>query len=206
MINFFFRYSIYNFIASACKSLFPKDTSLGLQDHNLQALKRGHFCKNGAVGLSHILTVGRRPNWNYQVYWVNIAPNHFPLKSEICKKSRFTQNQFLLQLRGASRQKDSTELQQAYSMCCSGELLVSDYWTSFCCRDNSFGSAAGRFYSNLLSLTLINALQLSFTRPMGFFNAYQLYLLLALSAQWFQNILWTPLNQTWNSDIHVRKL
>lgn len=145
---------------------------------------------------------------------MSITPNHFPLKFEICKKSRSTQNQFLLQLRGASRQKDSTELQQAYSVCCSGELLVSDHWTSFYCRDNSLWSAAGRFHSNLLSLTLINALQLSFTRPIGFSNACQLYLLQALSANDFKIFYehhWTKLDsaiyrsETWMSATELQQ-
>lgn len=35
--------------------LFLNDASLGLEDHNLQVLKRGEFVKNEDIGLRHIL-------------------------------------------------------------------------------------------------------------------------------------------------------
>lgn len=65
--------------------LFLQDASLGLQDHNLQVLKRGQFLKNGDVGLSHVL-----PSGSYQPFQVDIAPSCFSLKSEVCKRSHST--------------------------------------------------------------------------------------------------------------------
>lgn len=72
----FFRYLIQNcFYLQVILSL--KDVSLGLQEHNLQALKRGQFWKNGNVGLSHILIVGRRPNWEVLAILSRYWPQSF---------------------------------------------------------------------------------------------------------------------------------
>lgn len=89
-------------------------------------------------------------------------------------------------------QKESTGLQQAYSRCCLRELPVSDHWARFCCRSNSLENVAGRSYthsSHILIHTCYFASAGLYKPNRIFYHIAIMYLLLTLSAQWFQNTL-----------------
>lgn len=113
---------------------FLTDASLGLENRNAQTLKKGQFWKNGHVGLSHILTAGRRPSWEL----LDILRRYRSqlVLSKIWDKmfSTIHKSSFCCSWGDEGRQKESKGLQQACSRCCLRELPVSDHWTNFCFR------------------------------------------------------------------------